>query len=226
MTPEEELQQTLNQVNGNGVNPSGNGGSSTPPPPPPPPPPAPEVNHDYTDFWGKSETVSPQNQNTATPPTTTGTAAPAGTTQPVNHGTTVQKVNKQAAEMSARATVSTINVLQVSLFKPLINWQFKKQGAKRFGQDNFDKGLDDIVLGNTPTDAAELARKKRINSFLQQRDDKIRAVPFNKDEEEEMIYAWRTYFEMTGKTVSPEVLIIASTLGNIGKRGIDIAIWD
>lgn len=227
MTPEEELKQSLQGTTGNS-NPVVNN-ATTPPPPPPPPPPNPEVVHDYTDFWGRSETKTPQNLNTNQPP-----AANVNPQQPGNTGATTPApttpagvaINKKAAEMSARAAVGTINVLQVSLCKPLVNWQFKKQGAKRFGAENFEKGLDDIVLGITPTDAAEAARKKRINKFLEQRDEKIRNIPFNKEEEEEMIYAWKTYFELTGKTVSPELLIAASTIGNLGKRAIDIAMWD
>lgn len=176
----------------------------------------------HKDFWGnattKTSTVAPEpDEETETP---AGTGSPADTPQP---GTT--KVSKQAVNAGARAAVASINLAQITLCRPLLNWRFRKESEKRFG-DKLDRAMELAMGDERVQNPEEKTLKGRFDRWLAQRDKKVKEIPFNDDEEQDMEYAFKTYFEVTNKSMSPEVILVTTLVSILGKRAIDVALWD
>lgn len=228
--------ELLDGINSNGDNQGAFTNTTTPVTNTPPvvktetPGPRPAAAKQAADFWDEAilEDEAPdQPKNVGTE--TTGTEA-AGTTDapaatPAASAPAMQKVTSAAVATSARTAVATINLAQVTLLKPVLNWRFKKESEKRFGEHL--PRLQDMVMGEIPpTDEAERARKKKFEKFLKERDAKVKGLPFTDDEEKDMESAFRQYFQMKQVTMSPEVLLVCSLATTIGSRVIDVAIWD
>jgi hypothetical protein len=178
----------------------------------PKPTPTPERN--YGDFWGDSLI-----ERKPTP-------APSSITEGAPNIAPSQKVTKAAMQTGARTAVATIDLAQTTLMRPLLNWRFKKEAQKRYGTEAYEHGMDMIMSEMTPRDDAERSLKARISRFLDQRDRKVRAIPFTDMERKDLELAFGQYFEITNKTMSPEVLLYASIIGSLGKRAIDVLLWD
>lgn len=227
MTPQEELDAIMNKKQ-SGDNETGNNektgndttqtpASSTTPPPPTPEP----VKRNYDDFWGSA---SVNRVSTVAP--AADTKEPGGApSSPEAKTTGTGKVSRQAIETGARTAVTTINLAQASVMRPLLNWRFRKAGEKRYGE-NFEKGLEMIMSDTKPKDETEKGIKARIQRFLDQRDSKLTNIPFSDTEEKDMEYAFKAYFEMKQTSMSPEVLLYCSIGSILGKRAIDVFVWD
>jgi len=192
--------------------------------------PPPAAAKQSSDFWdhavieeAPSEPVPPVTNTTTD--TGTNTAAPGAPAAETAAAAAMPKVTSSAIATSARTAVATINLAQITLLKPLLNWRFKKECEKRFGE--YLPELQDMVMGEvSATDEAWRARKKKFEKFLKERDTKVKGLPFTDDEEKDMETAFRQYFQMKQVTMSPEVLLVCSLATTIGSRVIDVAVWD
>lgn len=158
------------------------------------------------DFWSYAELDEPDE------------AAP-DRPEPTSPGLT-----KKAIQTGARTAVGVIDFAQGMVFRPLVNYQFKKIANKRFGAD-LDRALD-LVDGDTPNDERERVLKSKLNRLIKSRDKKYESVPFNSDEEKDMQVAMEMYFETKQITMSPDVLLYANLFGTLGKRLVDVMVWD
>lgn len=213
MTPEEELQQKLRDANEGDTTPGNDTVNVTPPVKATTPPvtggPSPKQS---PEFWGDSEIKR------ETPKPTPEPGSPEAKTG-------AGKITKQAIDMGARTAVSTINLAQVTLMRPILNWRFKKESEKRFGE-NLDRAQEMVMGEITPTDPKEKTLKTRFQKFLEQRDKKLIDLPFTDREEGDLEYAFKTYFEVKQVAMSPEVLLYCSLGSIMGKRAIDAFMWD
>lgn len=234
MTPEEELQKLLN-TGGNQNQPPANEttttGSGTNNPTPAP---VQQPMQDDT-FWGSGQVNAPEELAIQTQQTTTNTntTPPTGTTPSgtQNNASVTQAspkpagITRETINTSARTAVAAIDLAQMTILRPLMNWRFTKEGEKRFG-NNFQRGMEMIMTDEVPTDAKEKAVKTRILKFLNQRDQKIKEIPFSDEEEQDMERAFKAYFEMKQVAMAPEVLLYCSVISTIGKRAVDVFMWD
>lgn len=179
------------------------------------PPPAPVESSHNKSFWEIAEADDAPAQVEAKP----STIAPSATA-PV-----LPKISNEAAEAGARAAVGAINITLTMLARPLINWRFKKECAKRFKSD-LERAEELVVTDDTPADDHEAKLKKRYEAFLNKRDQKITGLRFSDTEESDLTFAFKDYFKTTGKTMSPEVMLYVALIGAIGTRGIDIMMWE
>lgn len=224
MTPEEELNQTLN------------GGKDKPVvtetvTPAATPPKAAEQPMQADNFWstGEVNTAPPVTTETVTPPTQgtgTGNATPAPNNTPAQqqaaNGT---RITRETINTSARTAVSAINLAQITILRPLMNWRFMKESEKRFGEKL--PLAQEMIMGDLqPTDPQEKSLKNRFKKFLDQRDQKIKEIPFTDEEEEDMERAFKSYFEMKNQAMSPEILLYTALISTIGKRAVDVVMWD
>lgn len=177
----------------------------------------PEAQKHHPSFWGDATIERKQ------PEISTGAALKEIPNQPA--GPSANRVTRDAISTSARTAVATINLAQLTLMRPLLNWRFKKECEKRFGEHL--PRVQEMVMGDVkPTDESERARKVHFQKFLDQRDRKIIDIPFSDEEEQDMERAFKAYFEMKQTTMSPEVLLYCSLGSTLGKRGIDALMWD
>ena len=222
MTPEEELQQLLLKDKPQTETGTGN-----------PAPPAPVQQPMQSDnFWETGEVqATPPVAETVAPPTTTTTATGTPAT-PAQTATAAQqqaanttRVTREAINTSARTAVSAINLAQITILRPLMNWRFMKESEKRFGENL--PAIQEMVMADiTPTDAREKTLKTKFMKFLNQRDSKIKEIPFTDEEEQDMERAFKSYFEMKQVAMAPEVLLYTSIISTIGKRAVDVFMWD
>ena len=225
LTPEEELQQTLNAGNDKKeVTQTGTGNAT--------PPKAAEQPMQADNFWATGEV------NTAPPVTETVTNTNTGATgtKPADQAAPTNTATQQAAangtritretiNTSARTAVSAINLAQITILRPLMNWRFMKESEKRFGE-KLSRAQEMIMDDSTPTDAQEKSLKNRFKKFLDQRDAKIKEIPFTDEEEQDMERAFKSYFEMKNQAMSPEILLYTALISTIGKRAVDVVMWD
>lgn len=135
------------------------------------------------------------------------------------------KVSNEAAEAGARAAVGALNVTVTMLCRPLINWRFKKEAQKRFGT-NLATAEELVVTDATPEDETEAKLKRKYEAFLAKRDEKITGLRFSDDEENDLTFAFKDYFKTTGKTMSPETMLVIAITGVVGTRVIDVVTVD
>lgn len=230
MTPEEELQGMLNSnktpANGNDTTGAGTG-TTTPEPTQQP--------MQADGFWETGEVQTPPIIQKEQPPVSdTGTAAaqPAGqqaATVPQNNATGItpqgQRITRETLNTSARTCVAAIGFAQTTILRPLMNWRFTKEAEKRFGE-NLPRAMEMAMEDITPTEPKEKAIKTRFTKFLKQRDKKIEGIPFTDDEEQDMERAFKAYFEMKQVSMSPDVLLWCTIITTVGKRGVDVMMWD
>lgn len=224
MTPEEELLQGLD---GNGEDKTVNKTETVTNTPAPPKEVLQPMQSD--DFWGKAEIHS------AAETTETGAEANKGagnTGAAATESATEQKkaatearVTREAINTSARTAVEALNLAQLTVLRPFMNWRFNKESEKRFGA-NLPR-IQEMVMGDeVPTSPEEKSMKSRFMKFLNQRDKKIEQVPFNKEEKDDLEQAFKSYFQMKQQTMSPEFLLYTALITILGKRAVDVFMWD
>ena len=196
--------------------------------------PSPEPVKHHKNFWGNADITEEQVTTAEQPETPTAAATNSGTGAQTQAGATAaqpqstsssSRITRDAINNSARTAVATINLAQLTLMRPLLNLRYKKECEKRFG-DRLARAQEMIMGDETPTDEAERSLKKRFNKFLLQRDQKITDIPFTETEEQDMEKALKSYFEMKNVTMSPEILLYCSLASTVGKRVVDVVMWD
>lgn len=182
-------------------------------------PATPSAPRNYSKIWGDSVIVRPgseaANSNNAEP----GLVSP-------NSEPTATKVSKQAIDAGARTAVAMLNLTQTTLMRPVLNWRFRKEAEKRFGEETYREGMDMIMGDIKPKNDTEKRIKGSVSAFLEQRDQKLIAIPFTPTEEKDLEYAFREYFALKNQAMTPEVLLYCSLGGTVGKRFIDALLWD
>jgi hypothetical protein len=189
----------------------------------PAPAPAPVVNSEPTagpsispSFWDDVEIEKPA-------PTT---PTPAGLPKPGDIPPPNAPLTKAAIDSSARAAVATLNLTQTMLFRPLIKWRFKKHLSEKFTPEDLATAWSLNLNAETPADDKEKTLKKRISNYLNQFETKNKELPFSTTEEKDLESAFRAYFEITQKTLSPETMLYVQLAAILGRRGIDAFVWE
>lgn len=206
MTPEEELKQLTGADNITETTPPPAPENTTAAPANPTPGPTLAPN-----FWDDAE-IEPKKPETA--PATNATEG------------TKTAITPAMYKASARTAVATLNLTQVTLFRPLLNWRFNKTLQKKFKPEDLERAWELEIENATPVNDHEKGLKSRIKKYLYQRDQKLSAIPFTTEEETDLELAFTEYFKAKQITMSPEVLLYCALASSIGKRGIDVFIWD
>lgn len=224
LTPDEELNQTLN---GNGEDKTVNKTETVTNTPAPPKEVLQPMQSD--DFWGKAEIHS------AAETTETGAEANKGagntgaaateTATEQKKAATEARISREALNTSARTAVDALNLAQCTILRPVMNWRFMKESEKRFGA-NLPRIQEMVMNDEVPTSPEEKSGKNRFLKFLNQRDEKVKQIPFNKDEEGDLELAFKSYFTLKNQSMSPEFLLYTALITILGKRAVDVFMWD
>ena len=112
------------------------------------------------------------------------------------------------------------------LFRPLLKWRFNKHLDKKFTAEDLATAWELKEKEKTPANDEEKSLKQRISKYLRQFEEKITSLEFSATEERDLESSFRAYFEITQKTLSPETMLYVQLTAILGKRAIDVFIWD
>ncbi len=161
----------------------------------------------------ENDTTVPEQRNSGTK--ATGTA---------EHGTAEQKPRKSPEVTKASAKTATLlfNEGMRMVCTPIVNHKFNKKFTVEDKELILEKNLED-ASPEALADEKEKALAKRFQFALKKRDKMRDKIPLNTDESQTVYTAFHNYFEITGKQIGPEALLIFSLTGIVVNRGIDLA---
>lgn len=176
----------------------------------------------YSSFWAQAEVVpEPKASNTEL---TTESAADQLQSTPATTATNVP--TKREMKIAAETCVAAMDMGQKMIFAPLMSWRFKKVAEKKLGKENYLRALELSDGDEAPVDEREERLKKKFNKNLKQLETKLADIPFSEDEEERLSFAFEKYFEAKQQAVAPEILLYIAIASTLGKRGVDVLVWD
>ncbi|OFY83646.1 MAG: hypothetical protein A3F72_15325 [Bacteroidetes bacterium RIFCSPLOWO2_12_FULL_35_15] len=134
--------------------------------------------------------------------------------QEVKTESIVKKITQIEAEASATVTIGVVDLMQRTILNIILNKKFEK----KFTEDQIEivdrvEDLPDDKL--TPE---EVSLKKRFNKSFAKYEKTGETIPFNAVEKDEMKEILAEYYKVTGKAVSPNLLLAGAFIDKIGKR--------
>lgn len=136
-------------------------------------------------------------------------------------------LSKEAVEKSSRIAVNTLELTMVTIFRPLINWQFKKRLRKVLSDEEIMAGAQFARGELHPATEEQQRVKNYFTHFLNQRDEKITGLKFTEEDKEDLNFAFGNYMEVEQKQLPASYLVAMAVAGVVGKRGIDAFVgWD
>jgi hypothetical protein len=176
----------------------------------------------YSSFWAQAEVVPEPKSSTAEP------VAEADTDQAQTTTTTTaaNAPTKKEMKIAAETCVAAIDMGQKMIFAPLMSWRFKKIAEKKLGKEGYLRAMELSDGEDSPVDEREERLKKKFNKNLKQLENKLAEIPFSEDEEERLNFAFEKYFEVKQQAVAPEILLYIAIASTLGKRTVDVLVWD
>jgi hypothetical protein len=118
---------------------------------------------------------------------------------------------------SARIAVGMMDLTFKSLFTPLINHRFKK----KFTVEEIDR-LETVADADKKklTDE-DLDLRNKWDRLMKKRDQKLETIPIEGEEKDDLETAMYTYFDVTGKKLSPEWFVGMALIRSLGNRCVD-----
>lgn len=121
----------------------------------------------------------------------------------------------------ARSATGTLELTIKMIAVPLINYQAKK----KFNVNEINK-LDRISdMPITSLEGEELTLRNKFDRIMEKRDKKIAmAKGFTPDRKEDLIDAWKEYFDFTETTMSPMYYLMLASFNAVAGTIMDIAL--
>lgn len=130
------------------------------------------------------------------------------------------KVDEKIKRGSARTAVGMLDVLQKSIFTPLISLKYKKKFTEEEINALEQKNIPDAVESEL-TDEDKALRNK-WDRLMKKCNKKLDAIPLIETEKQDMEDAFYLYFDIKEKSLPPEWYLGFAILKSIGDRTIDL----
>ena len=126
----------------------------------------------------------------------------------------VKTITAKEAEASATVTIGIVDLMQRTVLNIVLNKKFEKKFTEEQVQtvDRVEDTPDDKL---TPE---ESNLKRRFNKSFAKYEKTGDSIPFTADEKDEMREILSEYYKVTGKSVSPNLLLAGAFIDKIGKR--------
>lgn len=126
----------------------------------------------------------------------------------------VKQITTKEAEASATVTIGIVDLMQRTVLNIVLNKKFEKK---------FTEQQMEIVdrVEDTPEDKLtpeEASLKRRFNKSFAKYEKTGESIPFTVTEKDEMKEILSEYYKVTGKSVSPNLLLAGAFIDKIGKR--------
>lgn len=141
------------------------------------------------------------------------------TTDPVKNPPE-KKITDKAKRASARTVVNSIDLLQKSIFTPILSYKYNKKFTPEEINRLDDKNLVD--LKKDELEGEDLMLRNKWDRLMKKYNKKVDEIPFTDPEKADMEEAFYCYFDYKETTVSPMFFVGMNVVNNIGKRAIDI----
>lgn len=144
---------------------------------------------------------------------------PKTTTTPSSNNTEEQpQVTEKSKRASARAVTGMYDMTQKGVFIPLINRKYKK----KFSDEEVER-LDQVADANKALlQPEDFKLRSKWDNLMAKRDVKVKAVPLNKEEKQDMESMLYDYFDATNTVISPAWGLVFAFVNITGKRVIDV----
>lgn len=130
------------------------------------------------------------------------------------------KITEKAKRSSARVAVGMLDMLQKSVFTPIISHKYKK----KFTEDEINALDQKNIIDKDPAQLAgeDLLLRNKWDRLMSKCQKKIEAIPMDETEKTDCEEAFYTYFDFKEKTLPPEWFVGFAILNSIGKRVVDV----
>lgn len=148
----------------------------------------------------------------APPASSTTSTTPPASTEP--------KLSKDFKIASARITVSALDMTQRMIFTPLINRKY----SKKFTEQE-SKILDETNIideEKSLLNAQDLPLRNKFDRIMKKRDKKIKDIPFEDLESQDLEKMFYQYMDAKNTTLPPEIMLVIGIANVLGKRAIDL----
>lgn len=142
---------------------------------------------------------------------------PAPSTDPADPDKT-EPLSEKTKRASARTVCGMYDMSQKAIFIPALNRKYKK----KFSEEEIDR-LDKVADANkvhlSPDD---FQLRSKWDNLMTKRDIKVKAVPMNREEKQDMEQMLYDYFDFTNTAISPAWGLVFAVVNTTGKRFIDV----
>lgn len=131
-----------------------------------------------------------------------------------------KKVTDKAKRASARTAVNMLDLLQKSLFTPVLSIKYKKKFTHEEITKLEDKNLVDAKKDDLHDE--DLLLRNKWDRLMKRCAKKIDEIPLTDEEKKDMEEAFYAYFDLKETTLSPTWFIGINVVNAMGKRAIDV----
>lgn len=130
------------------------------------------------------------------------------------------KITEKAKRASARTAVGMLNLIQKSVFTPIISYKYKKKFTEEEINQIETKNLVDANKDHLHDD--DLLLKNKWDRLMRKCSKKMDAIELQETEQKDLEEAFFVYFDYKEKTLPPEWFIGAAVINAFGKRLVDV----
>lgn len=138
----------------------------------------------------------------------------APTNTEVKTESTVKTITTKEAEASATVTIGVVDLMQRTILNIVLNKKFEKKFTEQ-ELETVDR-VEDLPEEKLSPEESNL--KRRFNKSFAKYEKNGASIPFTPDEKDEMREILAEYYKVTGKSVSPNLLLAGAFIDKIGKR--------
>lgn len=131
-----------------------------------------------------------------------------------------KKITDKAKHASARVATGMLDMLQKSIFTPIISHKYKK----KFTEDEINALDEKNLIDREKNELAgdDLLLRNKWDRLMGKCMKKIDDVPLTDPEKDDLNEAFYTYFDFKEKTLPPEWFVGFALINTIGKRLVDV----
>lgn len=129
----------------------------------------------------------------------------------------VKPFDRKRAEAGARMAVSALNVAQAVPMRMLANRRMNKL-EQRYVPEEADRKLaaQQLIANTLPTTEEEKRNQNYMNKLVNKRMQLYNQIELSEQSKTDLTRCITDYEEVTGKTLSPELMLLASIMGIVG----------
>lgn len=126
----------------------------------------------------------------------------------------VKLITTKEAEASATVTIGIVDLMQRTVLNIVLNKKFEKKFTEE--QMEIVDRVEDLPEDKLSPEESNL--KRRFNKSFAKYEKTGDSIPFTPDEKDDMREILSEYYKVTGKSVSPNLLLAGAFIDKIGKR--------
>lgn len=125
--------------------------------------------------------------------------------------------DRKRAEAGARMAVSAIDVAQKVPLRMLANWRMKKLEQKYIPEEAArNLAAKQIITRTLPTSEDEKGNQNYLEKLINKRMSLHQSIELSEQQRNDITSVITTYEEVTGKVLSPEIMLFSSIFGILG----------